>query len=82
MATVFTSWTDLHTALREKYAAFLLNGGFERGEYTYDAGSGRIQVSYRTLDELEQHLTKVKRLAESETGAAVGRTYARPVRPR
>jgi hypothetical protein len=74
-AVVFTTWTDLHVALLNAYADFIANR-IQLTEFTLNTGSTTRTFKYQDPDKLLNAIKEVKTLADMESGAAVGRTYA------
>lgn len=79
MAAVFTSWSDLHAAMLNALADFIAKDKFTKAEYRIETGVTEREMKYRSLAEFKRDLEWVKTLADFETGAAVTRTYAKPV---
>jgi len=77
MATPFTTWADLYQALLDKYNDALLTGTFETVEASIDTGNSRRSVTYRTLEDLEAALDRIKQRADAESGSFCLRTFAR-----
>jgi len=73
----FTTWQALYSAMLDRYVAFLSGRSFVVQNYSFSAGSQSQTFTYRSLDELKQGLDHVKALADQESGAAHGRTYAK-----
>jgi hypothetical protein len=72
---VFTSWSDLYQAMLDQAAEFVA-GRMSVAEYTLETGGQQKTIKYRTWKEFQTGLQYVKNLADLESGAAVGRTYA------
>lgn len=59
--------------MKNALADFVASGGFKGVSYSVNGRS----IQYRTIDEFKAGIEWVKTLAEQESGAAVGRTYAK-----
>lgn len=76
MATAtFTTWAALYAAMQNAMADFVANR-IQVAEYEISSGGTVRRFKYRSFDELSKALKDIKQLADMETGAAVGRTYA------
>lgn len=72
----FTSWTDLHAALLNAYAAAIASGNIVTASYSVVTAGSTRQVQYRTLSDLRAAIDQAKFMADLETGSSSGRTYA------
>lgn len=77
MAALFNSWTDLHTAMLNALADFAARGKHTVVEYEIHASGNERHMKYRSLEELKKGIEWAKYMADTETGAAVRRTYAK-----
>jgi len=73
MGTNFTTWTALHTAMLNALQEAVVSGGFTGLSLSHQGKA----FQYRTIDELKKGIEWAKHMADSESGAAVGRTYAK-----
>jgi len=78
----FTSWTALHQSLLDRLADFAGGKSFIAESASVNTGSVSRDIKYRNIDELRQAIEYAATMAAYESGAAVGRTYAKTVRPR
>ena len=74
----FTTWTALHQSLLDRLADFAAGQAFLADSVEV----GEKKIAYRNIAELKTAIEYVSTMASFESGAAVGRTYAKPVRPR
>ena len=74
--SIFTA-EELDQHITAIKAALLTNP--KTTEYTYDIGGSRRSSKYATTAELRQHLIWLQSEKDKLTGAAVGRTYAKPM---
>lgn len=74
MAT-FTTWTSLYQTMLNAAADFAA-GRMQIAEYNVETGGSRRNFKYRSWQEFQEGLQFVKTMADTESGAAVGRTYA------
>jgi hypothetical protein len=74
-AATFTTWADLYAAMLNALADFVANR-IQVAEYEISSGGIARRFKYRSFDELNKALKEIKHLADLETGAASGRTYA------
>jgi len=77
MAATFTTWAALYTVMLNTLADFAAGSKFAVAGYTITTGGNTRQLSYRTFEEFQKGLEYVKLMADRESGAAVGRTYAK-----
>lgn len=78
----FTTWTALHQQLLDRLADFVAGKAFVASSVKVDTGAGSRDITYRTIGELKEAIEYVGTMASFESGNAVGRTYAKPGRPR
>jgi len=78
----FTSWTDLHQTLLNRLADFAAGKAFIASSAKVDTGAGSRDIQYRDIGELKEAIEFAATMAAYENKTAVGRTYARPGRPR
>lgn len=75
--TTFTTWSALYQALLDAYADFVANR-IQYVEYQISPASGSTrQFKFQDPDKLLKAIQDIRPLADAESGAAVGRTYAR-----
>lgn len=74
----FTTWADLYQALLDAYADFVANR-ITLIEYTYESNGSRRTFKYQDPDKLLSAIKEIKPLADIESGAAAGRTFAKNV---
>ena len=77
MAATFTTWAALYTAMLNTLAKFAAGDKFAVVDYTVGSGGHTRHLAYRTFEEFERAIKFVKHMADQESGAAVGRTYAK-----
>ena len=70
--TTFTTWTALYNEMLNQLAVFA-SGKMQTASYSI---AGRT-LTYRNFDEFKAGLEYVKTMAETESGTAAGRTYAK-----
>jgi len=78
MATpvVFTTWSALYTALLNAYADFVANR-IQTAQYQINTGTTVRSFTFQDPDKILKAIKEVKPLADMESGAAVGRTFAK-----
>ncbi len=78
MAT-FTTWSALYVSMLDILTDFIITGKFTVIEYEIKTGPTSRHGEYRSFQEVEKALDRVKIMADRESGAAVPRTYAKNV---
>ena len=73
---VFTTWAALYSALLNSYADFVANR-MQTASYEINTGITTRKFTFQDPDKILKAIREIKPLADIESGAAVGRTYAR-----
>lgn len=77
MPATFDTWAALYTAMKDALADYVDTGKFIVREYTINTATGtRRRLEYATFEELQKGLEFAKKMADTETATAVGRTHA------
>lgn len=73
---VFSTWSALYAAMLDQLADFVANR-MQTVSYSLNTGSASRTLQYRNIADFRQGLELVKSMADLESGAAAGRTYAK-----
>ena len=79
MATPFTRWAALYTALLDIYNNYLTSGQITTRSLSLNSGGTSRDIQFSTADEIRKQLDYVKAQAEAEAnpGVSYGRTFGK-----
>ena len=79
MATPFTTWAALHSALLDIYNDYLTNGSITTESLSFSSGATTRDFKFRTINDLKKEMAFVRGEMEKEANSGVfyGRTFGK-----